>query len=149
MLAWKSAQPSPPCTPPPPSWPASTPPAGTTRRQSCSWLKWKSAGPATCTRQASGPAPCTCPLHPPPSIHYRTDNVLGGSRKVGPEISRRVHQLLTCRYWHTAPLHHCTTQDRHSSADLQKSAATPFCSAEAKIAAADGSICGLLFVLCI
>ena len=27
----------------------------------------------------------------------RTDNVLGGSRKVGPEISRRVHQLLTCR----------------------------------------------------
>jgi len=27
----------------------------------------------------------------------RTDNVLGGSRKVGPDISRKLHTLLTCR----------------------------------------------------
>ena len=26
----------------------------------------------------------------------RTDNVLGGSRKVGPDISRKLHTLLTC-----------------------------------------------------
>ena len=38
-------------------------------------------------------------------------------------------------------------QDRHGSADLQKSAATSFCSAEAKISAADGSICRLQFIV--
>ena len=27
----------------------------------------------------------------------RTDNVLGGSRKVGPDISRKLHTLLTCK----------------------------------------------------
>ena len=27
----------------------------------------------------------------------RTDNVLGGSRKVGPDISRKLHTLLTSR----------------------------------------------------
>lgn len=27
----------------------------------------------------------------------RTDNVLGGSRKIGPDISRKLHTLLTCR----------------------------------------------------
>jgi len=27
----------------------------------------------------------------------RRDNVLGGSKKVGPDISRKLHTLLTCR----------------------------------------------------
>ena len=41
-------------------------------------------------------------------------------------------------------LDYCASvQDRYASADLRKSAATPFSSAEAKTAAADGSICGL------